>query len=793
MDNEYSDHEGEQQKPYTKIDTYPEKQQRAFYRLSAHSNTVSPTSERSNSGNDFKTRNIKQSNNGVNTMLQYPIVTEPRSRRKSSAASRRNNISTRGPESFTMTLKKKGKEFLGLEEDQNGDTAMLWAERRIRLANRKYGGVDAEAMIRTLPKSKTDSPDGPSLPKFSATFPREKPSVATYVAEGLSTLGRKMVNLPPKTPRSTLSRSYLPSEHTQTNANSTYEDENQTIEREVFFNDRLELGEELKSSNSKNELPRPRGVKHSSEVEAPGIGMSRIDQAIFPDELDRPREYGIGAIGEAFGRDYKRSLRRNPDIQKQLNAMDDYRPYFTYWVTTVQVVIMVISLVLYGFGPVGIELNQSTGHVLSRGLFIEEVDYMEPANFWFGPRPADLIHLGAKFSPCMRRDESIVNEKALDTIKEADSGCCIRNDNSGCVQTQRSECSTLLSTFHKWTQTNPGPDRRVSGPVCGQDPQYCTAPKSSYRDTWHDDITAWPICHVSSVPKHQYFGSSVSKLSPAPQHMTCETIARPCCIGIHGKCEIRTKEFCDFTNGHFHPEATLCSQVSCMEDVCGMLPFVRKHVPDQFYRLCSSLFLHAGLLHLLMTVIIQLYLMRDMEKVCGPFRMACIYLVSGIAGNLASAIFIPYRAESGPAGAQFGVLATLIVEVLNVWPILISPSIALGKLMAIVLIFFMLGLLPWVDNYAHIVGFFTGFLLSYALMPYIAYDRTKHSRTRRAILIILCLTSVFLILCVLVVVFYYTPIYNCSWCKYLTCIPFTKDFCADQNINFKKDEPIINF
>jgi len=78
-------------------------------------------------------------------------------------------------------------------------------------------------------------------------------------------------------------------------------------------------------------------------------------------------------------------------------------------------------------------------------------------------------------------------------------------------------------------------------------------------------------------------------------------------------------------------------------------------------------------------------------------------------------------------------------------------------------------------------------------MPYIAFDRTIHSRTRRAILILLCLTSVILILAVLFVVFYYTPIYNCSWCKYLTCIPFTKDFCADQNINFRKDEPIINF
>ena len=37
-------------------------------------------------------------------------------------------------------------------------------------------------------------------------------------------------------------------------------------------------------------------------------------------------------------------------------------------------------------------------------------------------------------------------------------------------------------------------------------------------------------------------------------------------------------------------------------------------------------------------------------------------------------------------------LATLIVEVLNVWPILLRPDIALGKLLAIAVIFFVLGL-----------------------------------------------------------------------------------------------------
>ena len=55
---------------------------------------------------------------------------------------------------------------------------------------------------------------------------------------------------------------------------------------------------------------------------------------------------------------------------------------------------------------------------------------------------------------------------------------------------------------------------------------------------------------------------------------------------------------------------------------------------------------------------------------CGPLRLSLIYLGSGIIGNMASAIFVPFRAESGPAGSQFGLLAALVIEAVNVWPML---------------------------------------------------------------------------------------------------------------------------
>lgn len=49
--------------------------------------------------------------------------------------------------------------------------------------------------------------------------------------------------------------------------------------------------------------------------------------------------------------------------------------------------------------------------------------------------------------------------------------------------------------------------------------------------------------------------------------------------------------------------------------------------------------------HLVITLVLQYWLMRDLEKLAGAGRMAIIYVGSGMVGNLASAIFVPYRAE----------------------------------------------------------------------------------------------------------------------------------------------------
>lgn len=54
---------------------------------------------------------------------------------------------------------------------------------------------------------------------------------------------------------------------------------------------------------------------------------------------------------------------------------------------------------------------------------------------------ADLIHLGAKYSPCMRKDANIEHALAVERELESHTACCIRDDGSGCVQTLEKDCS----------------------------------------------------------------------------------------------------------------------------------------------------------------------------------------------------------------------------------------------------------------------------------------------------------------------------------------------------------------
>uniref|UniRef100_A0A672Q0N8 Inactive rhomboid protein n=1 Tax=Sinocyclocheilus grahami TaxID=75366 RepID=A0A672Q0N8_SINGR len=483
------------------------------------------------------------------------------------------------------------------------------------------------------------------------------------------------------------------------------------------------------------------------------------------------RPYGLGMVGRLTNRTYRKRI--DSYVKKQIEDMNDHRPFFTYWITFVHLLITILAVSIYGIAPVGFSQHETVDSVLRNKGVYENVKFMQQENFWVGPSSEALIHLGAKFSPCMRQDQEVHQLIQEKKNSERHSACCVRNDKSGCVQTSQEECSSTLALWVKWPQHPSAPylegKVRQYGSVCHQDPRICLEPASVTPHEWPDDFSKWPICTRYSSGNHTNL-----------PHIDCVITGRPCCIGTKGRCEITSREYCNFMKGYFHEEATLCSQVHCMDDVCGLLPFLNPEIPDQFYRLWLSLFLHAGILHCLVSVCFQMTILRDLEKLAGWLRISIIYILSGITGNLASAIFLPYRAEVGPAGSQFGILACLFVELFQSWQILARPWRAFIKLSCIVLCLFAFGLLPWIDNFAHICGFVSGFFLSFAFLPYISFGQMDMCRKRLQILVALAL---FLgIFSSFVVLFYIYPV-KCEWCELLTCIPLTDKFCEKYDLN----------
>ncbi|XP_030245887.1 inactive rhomboid protein 1-like [Drosophila navojoa] len=250
-----------------------------------------------------------------------------------------------------------------------------------------------------------------------------------------------------------------------------------------------------------------------------------------------------------------------------INDLDDrcdHRPFFTYWINTVQIAVLFLSIVCYGIAPIGFGNDQKTGQVLVTSLSLQTVQHIEQRNLWIGPRNNDLVHMGAKFAACMRRDFKVMEVVTKTRRQERETACCIRNDDSGCVQSSQADCSIRglyptksISTWKKWSPGESGPGGRISGSVCGLDPKFCDAPASIAPYEWPDDITKWPICR-----KTNSFSQRYRYKDHTAEHMVCEVIGHPCCTGVYGECRITTREYCDFVNGYFHEEASLCSQVN---------------------------------------------------------------------------------------------------------------------------------------------------------------------------------------------------------------------------------------
>uniref|UniRef100_J3KWF2 RHOMBOID-like protein n=2 Tax=Oryza brachyantha TaxID=4533 RepID=J3KWF2_ORYBR len=212
------------------------------------------------------------------------------------------------------------------------------------------------------------------------------------------------------------------------------------------------------------------------------------------------------------------------------------------------------------------------------------------------------------------------------------------------------------------------------------------------------------------------------------------------------------------------------------------------------WRLITCIWLHAGVVHILANMLSLLLIGIRLEKEFGFMRIGTLYVISGVGGSLLSALFMVSNISVGASGALFGLLGSMLSELITNWTIYENKFAALLTLVVIILINLAVGILPHVDNFAHLGGFTSGFFLGFVLLvrPQFGYINQKNSplgfptgtpkrkyKTYQIILWVIAtviLISGFTIGLVLVLKGFNAS-EHCSWCHYLSCVPTSKWSC----------------
>ncbi|XP_009122358.1 RHOMBOID-like protein 3 isoform X1 [Brassica rapa] len=228
-------------------------------------------------------------------------------------------------------------------------------------------------------------------------------------------------------------------------------------------------------------------------------------------------------------------------------------------------------------------------------------------------------------------------------------------------------------------------------------------------------------------------------------------------------------------------------------DKLGSLEWDKVVEKHEGWRLLTCIWLHAGVIHLAANMLSLVFIGIRLEQQFGFVRIGVIYLLSGIGGSVLSSLFIRNSISVGASGALFGLLGSMLSELLTNWTIYSNKIAALLTLLFVIAINLAIGILPHVDNFAHVGGFLTGFLLGFVLLArpqfkWLARENMPQGRRLTSkykpyqyLLWLLSLALLVLGFVMALVLLFKGEDGNdhCRWCRYLRCIPTSRWNCDD--------------
>ncbi|KAL7562877.1 hypothetical protein ACA910_000253 [Epithemia clementina (nom. ined.)] len=215
----------------------------------------------------------------------------------------------------------------------------------------------------------------------------------------------------------------------------------------------------------------------------------------------------------------------------------------------------------------------------------------------------------------------------------------------------------------------------------------------------------------------------------------------------------------------------------------------------EWYRLIAPMVLHAGLIHLLINSLALHFIGGPIERALGSTLTAGIFFMSGLGGNIASALFIQNTVSVGASGGLFGLLGLCLANILTNWDVIALrnfrdpndpafrgfPRVTVALVLVTeMLVNLIVGLTPYIDNFAHLGGLLYGILFGFPMLSFLDVSgfslRKFHSQWRH-----IFFTSRALSFIIGAMLFTLTSLslanYDgnealCKNCKYVSCAPF---------------------
>jgi membrane associated rhomboid family serine protease len=149
----------------------------------------------------------------------------------------------------------------------------------------------------------------------------------------------------------------------------------------------------------------------------------------------------------------------------------------------------------------------------------------------------------------------------------------------------------------------------------------------------------------------------------------------------------------------------------------------------EWWRLITCMFLHAGLMHVLMNMFGLVLVAAFLKSLLGNFKMGIAYFICGLLASLVSIWWHPATVTVGASGAIFGLYGVAIA-------LLTTNKTGTGNKKGVLLSFLfftginlLFGLVGNADNAAHIGGLISGLIMGYIL--YFFIEAPKPPRKRR--------------------------------------------------------------